>query len=68
MMKVLFQEILNRIIYDDIRDSMEGQMTLHKMTKVLNEDMKGTSAPGEMDLQSIASKNLQAWVLQLLNC
>ena len=33
-------------ISDAIRDSMEGNMFLQEMTKVLNEDMKGTSAPG----------------------
>ena len=41
-----YQELLNRRISDEIRHSMEGQMSLQEMTKKLNEDMKGTSAPG----------------------
>ena len=41
-----YQELFNRRIYNDIRDSMEGLITLQEMTKALNEDVKGNSAPG----------------------
>ena len=41
-----YQELFNRRISDEIRDSMEGKMSLQEMTKAQNEDMKGTSAPG----------------------
>ena len=41
-----YQELLNRRISDEIRDSTKGIRTLQEMTKALNEDMKGTSAPG----------------------
>ena len=40
-----YQKLLNRRIFDEIRDSMEGNMSLQEMTKALNEDMKGTFAP-----------------------
>ena len=30
----------------ETRDSLGGKISLHEMTKVLNEDMNGTSAPG----------------------
>ena len=36
-----FQEWLNRRISDEMRDSMEGQMSLQEMTKALKEDLKG---------------------------
>ena len=41
-----FEELLNRRISDEIRGSLEGNMTLQEMTKALIEDMKETSAPG----------------------
>ena len=41
-----YQQLLNRIIVDEIRASMEGQMSLQEMKKALTEDMKGTFAPG----------------------
>ena len=41
-----YKELLNRRISDELRDSMEGQISLQEMKKALKEDMKGTSVPG----------------------
>ena len=41
-----FEELESRKLNDETRDSLEGNISLHEMTKALNEDMNGTSAPG----------------------
>ena len=41
-----YQELLNRRISGESRNSMEGIIILQEMTRAFNEDMKGTSTPG----------------------
>ena len=65
-----YQELLNRRISDEIRDSMEGNMSLQDMTKALNEDMKGTSAPRVHGFtNNLIQKNWElTWCLSCKNC
>ena len=53
MIIVHLKKILKRRISDEIRDSMEGNMTSQEMTKALNEDMKGTCCLLFMKLQAV---------------
>ena len=41
-----YEELVKRQLTNETRDSLEGKISLHEMTKALNEDMNGTSAPG----------------------
>ena len=41
-----YEELVKRQLSNETRDSLEGKISLHEMTKALNEDMNGTSAPG----------------------
>ena len=38
--------MIKRQLTNETRDSLEGKISLQEMTKALNEDMNGTSAPG----------------------
>ena len=41
-----YEELEKRKLKNETRVSLEGKISLHEMTKALNEDMNGTSAPG----------------------
>ena len=41
-----YKELAKRQLTNETRDSLEGEISLQELTKALNEDMNGTSAPG----------------------